>query len=139
MLCPWQCTQLGFGKFWIYPVKTVLVVFLGWTVCFCLSMKRYTSVVGFFSFSTFHREVDTSREKGRDMTQSYDKSPYADRWSKKQTKLPPKTLITQQLQADLGRSVWVTIARTVSNNSHQTGVVKLVYRIPTFPLTVKAV
>ena len=52
------------------------------------------------------------REKGRDLTQSYDRSPYTNRKSKKQcdnTKTPPKTSITQWLQTDLGRSVRVTI------------------------------
>ena len=52
-------------------------------------------------------------KKGRDLTQSYDKSPYTDRKIKKQrdnTKTPPKTSITQRLQTDLGRSVRVTIA-----------------------------
>ena len=52
-------------------------------------------------------------KKGRDLTQSYDKSPYADRKSKTQrenTKTPPKTSITQRLRTDLGRSVWLTIA-----------------------------
>ena len=47
------------------------------------------------------------------------------------TQTPPKTSITQRLRTDLGRSVGVT--------SNQTGVVKPVYGIPTFPLTAKAV
>ena len=53
------------------------------------------------------------REKGRDLTQSYDKSPYTHWKSKNQrdnTKTPPKTPITQRLQTDLRRSVGVTIA-----------------------------
>ena len=55
----------------------------------------------------------TIREKGRDQTESYDKSPYTDRKIQKQlynTKTPPKTSITQRLRTDLGRSGWVTIA-----------------------------
>ena len=56
----------------------------------------------------------TFSEKGKDLTQSYDKSPYTDKKkSKKQrdnTKTPPKTSITQRLRTDLGRSVWVMIA-----------------------------
>ena len=47
------------------------------------------------------------------MTQSYDKSLFTDRKSKKQrdnTKTPTKTLITQRLRTDLRRSVGVTIA-----------------------------
>ena len=50
---------------------------------------------------------------GKDLTQSYDKSPFIDRKSKKQrenTKTPQKTSITQRLRTDLGRSVGVTIA-----------------------------
>ena len=53
------------------------------------------------------------REKGRDLTQSYDKSPTPTEKSKKQrdnTKTPPKTSIIQRLQTDLGRSVEVMIA-----------------------------
>ena len=46
------------------------------------------------------------------------------------TQTPPKTSITQRLRTDLGRSVGVT--------SNPTGVVKPVYGIPTFPLTVKS-
>ena len=51
------------------------------------------------------------REKGRDLTQSYDKNPYTTEKSKKQrdnTKTPPQTSITQRLRTDLGRSVGVT-------------------------------
>ena len=48
------------------------------------------------------------------------------------TKTPPKTLITQRLRTDLGRSVG-------GNDSYPTGVVKPVYGIPTFPLTAQAV
>ena len=54
------------------------------------------------------------REKGRDLTQSYDKSPYThEKKNKKQrdnTKTPSKTSITQRLRTDLGRSVDVTTA-----------------------------
>ena len=52
-----------------------------------------------------------SREKGRDLTQSYDKSPYTNRnvkrakWQHKQT--PQKSSIKQRLRTDLGRSVGV--------------------------------
>ena len=60
------------------------------------------------------RYASQATQKGRDLTQSYDKSPYTDRKkSKKQrdnTKTPPKTSITQRLRTDLGRSVGVTIA-----------------------------
>ena len=74
------------------------------------------------------------REKEGDLTQSYDKPPIPTENSKtkgQHTQTPPKTLITQRLRTDLGRSVGVT--------SNPTGVVKPVYGIPTFPLTAKAV
>ena len=47
--------------------------------------------------------------KGRDLTQSYDKSPYT-KIKRIKAKSPNKnaTSITQQLQTDLGRSVGVT-------------------------------
>ena len=72
----------------------------------------------------------TTREKGRYLTRMYDKSLTPTEQSKKQgdnTKTPPKNVD------------YTTIAdrlRTVSwgNDSHQTGVVKPVYGIPTFPL-----
>ena len=51
--------------------------------------------------------------------------------TKGNTQTPPKTLITQRLRTDLGRSVEVT--------SHPTGVVKPVNGYPTFPLTATAV
>ena len=57
-----------------------------------------------------------AREKGRYLTQSYDKSPYTDRKIKKKecnnTKTPQKKFarsLTQRLRTDLGRSVLVTI------------------------------
>ena len=53
-----------------------------------------------------------TRKKGRDLTQSCDKKPPTPtEQSKKQRdniKTPPKTLITQLLRTDLGRSVGVT-------------------------------
>ena len=63
----------------------------------------------------------------RDLTQSYDKSPYTYRKSKKQrdnTNTPPKYFC-----GNLGRSV--------GYDSHPTGVVKPVYGIPTFPPTAR--
>ena len=72
-------------------------------------------------------------EKGRDLTQSYDKSPYTDRTIQK---------ATWKHEDDTKNFDYTTIAdrlRTVSwgNDSHPTGVVKPVYGIPTFPLTAK--
>ena len=52
-------------------------------------------------------------DKGGDLTQSYDKSPYTNRNVKKakwQHKTPQKKSIKQQLRTDLGRSVGVTTA-----------------------------
>ena len=73
------------------------------------------------------------REKGSDLTQSYDKNPFTDRkkkmWDHKNaTKIFDYTTIADRI-------------RTVSwgNDSHLTGVVKPVYGNPTFPLTTKAV
>ena len=55
------------------------------------------------------------REKGRDLTQSYDKSPYTNRNVKKgkvttQQSTQQKSSIKQRLRTDLGRSVGVTTA-----------------------------
>ena len=70
----------------------------------------------------------TSREKGKDRTQSYDKSPYTDRQHKNATKNFGYTTIADRL-------------RTVSwgNDSYPTGVVKPVNGILTLPLTTKVV
>ena len=74
--------------------------------------------------------------KGRDLTQSYDKSPYIDRKIQKNNVTTPKKA-TKNFDC-------TTIAdrlRTVrwGNDSHPTGVFKPVYGIPTYPLTAKAV
>ena len=74
------------------------------------------------------------REKEGDLTQSYDKSPYTDRKTKKATcqhKNATKNFDYTQLRTDLGRSVG-------GNDSHPIGVVKPAYGIPTFPLTGRA-
>ena len=64
-------------------------------------------------------ELDLYREKGKYLTQSYNKSPYTHRKKiQKQhdsTKTPPKTSITQRLQTGLGRSVGVTIDTQLVN------------------------
>ena len=74
-----------------------------------------------------------TKEKGRDRTESYDKSPYTLRKPQKETwqhtnaiKNFDYTTITDRL-------------RTVSwgNDSHRTGVVKPIYGIQTFPPTAK--
>ena len=75
------------------------------------------------------------REKGRDLTQSYDKSPYTSR-NVKRGKVTAHTMpqicsITQRLRADLGRSVGVT---TATQLVWLTGL-----RAPTFPLPATAV
>ena len=77
---------------------------------------------------------DDTREKERDLTQSYDKSPYTLRQILKATwQHKNATKIDYTTIADRLRTVsW-------SNNSHPTGVVKPVYGRPTFPLTATAV
>ena len=76
-----------------------------------------------------------NRENRRDLTQSYDRNPYTHRKvqkAKQQHKNPTKNFDYITI-ADRLRSVsW-------SNNSHPTGVVKLVYECSTFPLTATAV
>ena len=74
-------------------------------------------------------------KKGRDPTQSYDKSSYTHRKIHKHRdniKNGTKMSITQRLRTDLGRSVGVTAV-------NPTGVVKPVYERSTFPLTAKVV
>ena len=80
------------------------------------------------------RRTKKSREKGRDLTQSYDKSPYTYRkiqkatWQHKNaTKIFDYTAIVNRL----GTVSW-------SNNSHPTGVVKRVCERSTFRLTATA-
>ena len=72
----------------------------------------------------------TSREKERDLTKSYDKSPYTD-----------SNVTTQKRHQNFDYTTIADRLRTVSwgNDSHPTGVVKPVYGIPTFPLTAKVV
>ena len=52
--------------------------------------------------------VSLWRQKGRDLTQSYDKSPYTKRNVKTNNAI--KSSITQRLRTDLGRPVGVTTA-----------------------------
>ena len=75
------------------------------------------------------------REKGRDLTQSYNKSPYSHRKIQKPTREP------KNATKNFDYTTIVDRLRTVSwsTDSHTTGVVKPVYRIPTFPLTAKTV
>ena len=76
------------------------------------------------------------REKGRNLTQSYDKSPYTHRKVQK---------ATWQYKNATKNFDYTTIADrlttvSLSNNSHPTGVVKPVYEhSSTFPLTATAV
>ena len=75
------------------------------------------------------------REKGRDLTQFYYKSPKPT--GKKQKATWQHTNATNIFDY----TTIVDRLRTVSwgNDSHPTGVFKPVYGIPTFPLTTKAV
>ena len=77
----------------------------------------------------------TEREKGRDLTQSYDKSPYTDR------KIQKSTWQHKNATKNFDYTTIADRLRTVSwgNDSHQTGEVKPIYGIPTFPITAKAV
>ena len=82
------------------------------------------------------RLISKEKEKIRDLTQSYDKSPHTDRKIQKASERDHKNA-TKNFD-------YTTIAdrlRTVSwgNDSHSTGVIKPVYGIPTFQLTAKAV
>ena len=78
------------------------------------SYDNGTAVVEWIQNRSHTSMLNFVREKGRDLTQSYDKSPCTDRKIKKaqrdNTKTPPKTSITQRLRTDLRRSVGVTIA-----------------------------
>ena len=77
-------------------------------------------------------DCKVAKVKGRDLTQSTDKSHYTNRKSKKakrKHKNAIKTSITQELRTDFS---W-------SNESHPIGVVKPDYGIPTYLLTTKAV
>ena len=74
-------------------------------------------------------------EHERDLTQSYDKSPYTNRKIQKATwqhKNATKNFDYTKIADRLRTVSW-------SNNSHPTGVIKPVYERSTFPLTAKAV
>ena len=74
------------------------------------------------------------RQKGGDMTQSYDKSPYTHGNVKRAVTThttPQKSSIKQRLRTDLGRSVGVTTATQLVWLTWFTG--------PTFPLPATAV
>ena len=61
-----------------------------------------------FTYCSFQLKM---REKGKDLTQTYDKTPTQTEQFKKQrdnTKIATKMSITQRLQTDLGRSVGIT-------------------------------
>ena len=62
----------------------------------------------------------TMREKGRDLTQSYDKAPTPTEMSKVTTQRHKKNSLTERLLTDLGTVSW-------SNHGHPTGVVNLVF------------
>ena len=112
------CTILNNSpKPWTSEKECILLVYL----FFCVIVNN---------ISVIHM----TRETGRDLTRSYDKSPYANRKVQK-AKLQPKyvnknfdyTKIANRLR---------TVSR--SNDSHPTGVVKPVYEIPTFLPTTNA-
>ena len=75
------------------------------------------------------------REKGRDLTQSYDKSPYTHRIIKK------TNATTQNATKNFDYKTITDRLRTVSwgNDSDATGMIKPVYGILTLTLTARAV
>ena len=80
-------------------------------------------------------KINIDSEKGRDLTRSYNKSPYTDRKIQKakwQHKNAIKNFYYTTIADRLRKVSW-------SNSSFPTGVVKPFYGIPTFPLTAKAV
>ena len=97
------------------------------------STKMYESlccVITIFKKVTTVISVLNMREKGRDLTQSYDKAPTP-------TENPKSNLITQKRHQNFDYTTIADRLRTVSwgNHSHTTGVVKPVNGIPTLPLT----
>ena len=85
--------------------------------------RKISNLYGTFYICLEKLSISIVKRKGRYLTQSYDKSPYTHRKIQKQsdnTKTPPKTTIADRL-------------RTVSwsDDSHPTGVIKLVYETPT--------
>ena len=81
-------------------------------------------------------QLETStKRKGRDLTQSYDKSPYTHR------KILKTTWQHKNANKKFDYTTILNRLRTVSwsNDCHPTGVVKHAYEIPTFLLTSKAV
>ena len=74
--------------------------------------------------------ITAIREKGRDLTQSYDKSPYTNRKIKKATwqhKNATKNLITQRLRTDLRRTVGVTTVTPLTAILHGHEFFKFLY------------
>ena len=92
---------------------------------FCHVFRLWISDIPRYFHITYHEQPIherslKAREKGKDLTLSYDKSPYNHKKiSKNQrdiTKMPPKTSITHRLRTDLGWSVGVTIATKLKLN-----------------------
>ena len=84
---------------------------VGFVMTECWKRKHRTKTVLPLVTGTFTTQCDFRGEKGRDLTQSCDKNPYTHRTILKATwqhKNATKTLITQLLRTDLGRSVGVT-------------------------------
>ena len=76
-----------------------------------------------------------TKQKGRDLTQSYDKRPYTHKKSRTHSD------IIKNATKNFDYTTIVDRLRTVSrgNSSHPTGVVKRVLWAPTYPLTATAV
>ena len=99
-------------EIWLSPMTKTLIptdnfqcTYWHWHVSCMINMKQTANC-------TFPNRKDMLRQKGGDLTQSYDKSPYTNRNVKGQSDntTPQKSSIKQQLRTDLGRSVGVTTA-----------------------------
>ena len=86
----------------IYTVKhkTIFILLTVYTI-----FRKLISTLSNYTASWLPWILAVSREKGRDLPQSFDKSPYSKRKCKTpidNTKTKPKTSITQRLRIDLG-------------------------------------
>ena len=102
------------------------------TIRVFLKLNKSENIFGLLISSILSKDL---REKGRDLTQSYEKSPYTHRKIQK---------ATRQHKNATKNFDYTTIAdrlRTVSwgNDSHPIGVIKPVYGVPNFPLTATVV
>ena len=81
-----------------------------------------------------NKQIYRTTEKGKDLTQTYDKSPYSNRKFKK-AKWQHKSTTKNFEYITIVDRLWLV---SWSNDSCPTGVVKPAYGIPLFPLASKA-